>query len=181
MNTIGSIIDMDGFIVNKKFYCKELGMLRINEEVAISYHFKMPFRWMDLNDKDRKNCSHLIKNVHKLPLYTANSLPPQHLEDIVKDFYDSIGKSPIAYKGGSIEANLLRKLNIPSVNLEIYGCPKAEYLFNNMVWLETCGKHIGTDPYLHCPKTEVEAFGEWLKTILNFSPGRGAMGPVSQH
>ena len=52
---------------------------------------------------------------------------------LVKDFYDSVGKSPVAYKGGSIEANLLRKLNIPSVNLEIYGCPKAEHLFNNMV------------------------------------------------
>ena len=48
----GGIIDMDGFTVNKKFYCKELGMLRINEEVAIPYHFKLPFRWMDLNDKD---------------------------------------------------------------------------------------------------------------------------------
>ena len=37
MNTIGGIIDMDGFTVNKKFYCKELGMLRINEDMFIPF------------------------------------------------------------------------------------------------------------------------------------------------
>ena len=39
MNTIGGIIDMDGFTINKKFYCKELGILKMDKEVAISYHF----------------------------------------------------------------------------------------------------------------------------------------------
>ena len=35
MNTIGGIIDMDGFKINKKFYCKELGILRMDKEVAV--------------------------------------------------------------------------------------------------------------------------------------------------
>ena len=74
MNNIGGIIDMDGFTVNKTFYCKEIG-----------------------------------------------------------------------------------------INLETLGCPKADHLFKNLIWLETCGHHIGADPYKHCPKVEVEAFGAWLK------------------
>ena len=166
MNTIGGIIDMDGFTVNRTFYCKEIGMLKMNEEVAVSYHFKMPFTWVDLTDKDRKSCSYLIKHIHKLPFHTDNALSLNHLDDIVKDFYKDIGEKVIAYKGGHIERTLLMKLNIPGINLEILGCPKAEHLFSKLVWLETCGQHIGTDPY-HCPKVEVEAFGSWLKDIRN--------------
>ena len=34
MNNIGGIIDMDGFTVNKTFYCKEIGLLNIHKEVG---------------------------------------------------------------------------------------------------------------------------------------------------
>ena len=37
MNTIGGIIDMDGFEINKTFYCKEIGLLNMNGEVATSH------------------------------------------------------------------------------------------------------------------------------------------------
>ena len=163
MNNIGGIIDMDGFTINKTFYCKEIGMLKMDEEVAISYHFEMPFKWIDLTDKYRKSCSYLIKHIHKLPFHTANALPLNRLDDIVKDFHKNIGEKAIVYKGGHIERDLLKKLNIPGINLEIFGCPKAEHLFSNLIWLETCGHHIGANPYKHCPKVEVEAFGTWLK------------------
>ena len=165
MNTIGGIIDMDGFTINKTFYCKEIGMLNINEEVAVSHHFKIPFTCHDLTEKDQKSCYYLFKHVHKLPFITPNSLPLHHLEPVVKDFYEEIGEKIIAYKGGRIERELLQRLNIPGINLELFGCPKAEHLFSRLAWLETCGHHVGTDPYRHCPKTEVEAFGLWLKEV----------------
>ena len=38
--------------------------------------------------------------------------------------------------------------------------PKAEALFDSLVWLETCGNHIELNAY-HCAKVEVEAFGHW--------------------
>ena len=163
MNNIGGIIDMDGFTVNKTFYCKEIGMLDINNEIAVSYHFKMPFAWTDLTDKDKRSCAYLIKHVHKLPLNTAESLPLHHLPTITKEFYTNIGEKVVAYKGGHFERDLLNSLNVPRLDLEMLGCPKAEHLFNDLIWLETCGQHIGTDPYRHCPKVEVEAFGAWLK------------------
>ena len=169
MNTIGGIIDMDGFKINKKFHCKELGTLRMDKEVAVSWHFDIGIEWTDLTYKDKKACMYLTKYIHKLPFHTTwseSTLPLSHLDDIVKDFYNDIGQRMIAYKGGNIERDLLKKLNIPGINLEDYGCPKAESLFNKQVWLETCGQHIGTDPYKHCPKTEVEAFGFWVKEQL---------------
>ena len=73
-------------------------------------------------------------------------------------------KSVLAYKGGHYERDLLNRLNIPSVNLEIYGCPKAERLFDELGWIETCGNHIpGRYQYKHCPKVEVEAYNCWLQ------------------
>ena len=81
-------------------------------------------------------------------------------------FYDNVkinDESTIAYKGGHIERDLLKELCIPAVNLEVYGCPKAEFLFDKLIWLETCPNHIATHAYQHCPKVEVEAFAAWLE------------------
>ena len=85
---------------------------------------------------------------------------------IVSKLYESTCPkwwSSIAYKGGRIERDLLNKPNIPSIDLQNYGCPKAEKLVDNMVWLETCGKHLTSMVYQHCPKVEVEVCGLWLQ------------------
>ena len=64
--------------------------------------------------------------------------------------------SAIAYKGGHYERDLLASLNILSINLECFQCSKAEGLFDQLVWLETCGHHLMNDAYWHCTKVEVE-------------------------
>ncbi len=90
-------------------------------------------------------------------------------DTIIKKFYTSLkinNESVIAYKGGLIEKNLLAKLKIPTINLESFGCPKADNIFPEMGWLESCGQHKllknTTDTYQHCPKVEVEAYLHWL-------------------
>ena len=167
MNNIVGILDLDGFTVNKKFLCRELGIIEVGQETATSYHFDIGIRWADLSPKDRKACMYVGRYVHKLPLIARRgSLPLNNLNGVVNDFYNDIKKSEksvIAYKGGCLERNLLNELNIPAVNLESFGCPKAEQLFDKLAWIETCGQHIGTDPHKHCPKVEVEAFMLWLK------------------
>jgi hypothetical protein len=57
----------------------------------------------------------------------------------------------------------LAKLNIPSVNLEWFGCPKAEKQFDQLIWLETYGNHIENNTYQHCAKVEVEAYALWMR------------------
>ena len=50
MNDVVGIIDMDGFMIEKKFYCKELGVLKVGEEEASST-FDTGIRWRDLTPK----------------------------------------------------------------------------------------------------------------------------------
>ena len=166
MNRIVGIIDMDGFTIAKKFYCKELGVLKIGNDEGSSYHFNLGINWQDLSVKDRQQCKFVSEKIHKLRFEDPKGIPLANLEGIVQEFYECTKRdtmSTIGYKGGHFERDLLRKLEIPSVNLEDFGCPKAVHLFDKLAWLETCGMHIGKDPYLHCPKVEVEAFGCWLK------------------
>ena len=167
MNSIVGIVDMDGFTVARQFRCRELGVIEVDKDVAKSYLFDIGIRWLDLSPVDRKTCMFVMRNIHKLPFVASRgSFPLRDLNGIVKTFYDNVKQneeSTIGYKGGHFKRNLLKQLKIPSVNLEDFGCPKAEFLFNKLVWLETCGQHIGTHPYQHCPKVEVEAFAAWLK------------------
>ena len=75
------------------------------------------------------------------------------------------GDSMLAYKGGHFEKDLLERLGVPSLNLERWGCPKASELMTSMIWLETCGSHLVKDAFMHCPKVEVEAYGQWLEKL----------------
>ena len=62
-------------------------------------------------------------------------MPLEQLPAIVKEFFvkqKQNGESCLAYKGGHLERDLLRELEIPSVNLEDLGCPKADKLFNQL-------------------------------------------------
>ena len=166
MNAIVGIIDMDGLTVNKTFYCRELGLLNIDEDIGTAYHFDTGLNWKDLTPKDQKSCAYVCRHIMKLPFTGRQELPLSHLSTIVKDFYNNVKTSEtctLAYKGGHIEKDLLKELNIPALNLESFGCPKADHIFDKMIWLETCGKHFGIKPYRHCPKVEVEAYGLWLK------------------
>ena len=173
MDDIIGIIDMDGFSLGKNFYCKELGVLKVDDDNAYSYFFDLGIRWNDLTVKYKKTCIYVIKNIHKLPFEVPEGVKAykhSELEGIIIKFYKETKRSTnstIAYKGGHFEKDLLVKLGIPNVNLEKYGCPKANQLFDKLIWLETCGHHIGEDTYQHCPKVEVEAFGTWLKEKRN--------------
>ena len=110
--------------------------------------------------------------IHKLPFGVppgVNAFKISALEAIVDDLYHEIKvdtNSTISYKGGHYERDLLANLNIPSLNLVWFGCPKAERLFDELVWLETCGKHLTDNAHWPCPKVEVEAFGHWLETEM---------------
>ena len=51
MNNIVGILDMDGFKVNKTFYCRELGLINVDEDTGTSYHFNTGLDWSDLSVK----------------------------------------------------------------------------------------------------------------------------------
>ena len=66
---------MDGFTINKKFFCIELGFLKVGNAAAQSYRYK-----------DIKLCKYVKKHIHKLPVGVppgVDALPLKSLKDIV--------------------------------------------------------------------------------------------------
>ena len=160
---------MDGFMINKRFYFKELGIFKIGDATARSVFFNLGIRWSDLTAKDRKTCQYVTRHIHKLPFGVPRGVKASEiceLENIVNSFYREVKRSEssvLGYKGGHVEEDLLERLDIPCVNLERFGCLKAEELMKEMIWLETCGNHTTADAYLHCAKMEVEAYAHWME------------------
>ena len=68
MENIVGVMDMDGFRIQKRFFCKELGLLKVGDDTASSFFFNIGVRWSDLDEKDTRCCKYLIKKIHKLPL-----------------------------------------------------------------------------------------------------------------
>jgi hypothetical protein len=81
MDTVTGIIDMDGFTVEKRFYCKELAMIKKNDTYATSIIFDLGLNWNQLNEKDRISARYLEKYIHKIEF---NSPSTVHVFDLPK-------------------------------------------------------------------------------------------------
>ena len=71
LSDVVGIIDMDGFTIEKEFYCKELGILKVGDFAAHSYFFDIGVNWLDLLAKDRTSCPFVMKHIHRLPFWRA--------------------------------------------------------------------------------------------------------------
>ena len=90
-NVVG-ILDMDSFTIKKRFYCKELGILKIGDAAAQSVFFHIGVRWRDLTARDRKRCKYVMRYIYKLPFDVPRDVRATELsalERTVKRFYDS--------------------------------------------------------------------------------------------
>ena len=78
-----------------------------------------------------------MKYIHKLPFGVprgVSAINLSALESIVADVYREMKQhegSLMAYNGGHYESDLLANLDIPAVNRESFGCPKAEIIINH--------------------------------------------------
>ena len=115
--------------------------------------FDIGVRWDELN---KRSCRFVKEKINKLPLDVPRGtkvFPLSKLRDIVVEFYNDVkihDHSTLAYKDGHYERDLLAVLGIPSINLESFGCPNAEHIFDNLVWVETL--------------VITRFFGHWLST-----------------
>ncbi|KAL9987908.1 hypothetical protein ACROYT_G002289 [Oculina patagonica] len=125
------ILDLEGYFVEKTFRVRELGYYTWQEKFG-RHAFYMRMSWCNLSSRDRKTVSYVKYNVHGLtyqPRKEEKAYEYYRVEEVMWDLYEET-KTPertvVAYKGGHVERDLLNKLNIPSVNLELYGCPKYD-------------------------------------------------------
>lgn len=166
MNRVCCIIDMEGFqLVGRRFLVRELGFIGVNSHSSDSISFDLsPYEKL-LNNLDRKTMDYVAKNISGLPFHPSvgeETVPLTLLASkvaAIHNLYRNQKRSHLAFKGGNIERNFLRRLKIPYLDLEEYGCPKFDVLKENQT-LNTCGYH--TDETLHCPQAEVTAFRTWM-------------------
>ena len=95
LSDVADIIDMDGFMVNERSYCKELGMVKFGEAAARSVLFDTGLRWGDLSQKDRRTCKYVMQHIHNLSFGVPWGVEPVEvsaLMGIVCDFYQSKGR-----------------------------------------------------------------------------------------
>ena len=170
MNQIGAIIDIEAFCYNSQHLIKELSIIYVYDEPIFNYKFKLPVRFQELSQKDRKSAIFCTNYIHGLRFENSSTdLKYTECISILRDTQDHIewnGFSHIAYKGGIIEQNLLGKLGIHSINMETYNCPKFTTLLCEYgTPTVQCNAHRYAKPgtIVHCPNVEVYLFKKWLK------------------
>ena len=67
MNIVG-IVDLDGFFVQKTFFCQELGIITHGDMYGTLFHFNTALCYKKLNKKDRIQVKFLQEHIHGLLL-----------------------------------------------------------------------------------------------------------------
>lgn len=154
LSEVQLILDLDGYRIHPGFIVRELGWcdLKGNND---SQHFYAPIKYSQLSWKDKRTVNHVYRHVHGLRFeagYKEATLPQRDVEAVVRALYH---RGVVAYKGGHLEKDLLQSMGIPCLDLEVFGCPKADQLYSSDFKPGySCG--------FHCPKQEVFLFYQWL-------------------
>jgi len=161
-----AVLDMDGFYVNKKFVARELGIALLRWPFTI-FHQAYDLSSVQLTKEDYKTVHATRMKCHGLPflpLKYEKARPLSALKGFVATVYGQFNKGfdYVAYKGGTIERDLLRDLGIPGFDLELMGCPKFKELrpvFGKQY--EECGAHDSSQQK-HCSRVESAVFRDWI-------------------
>ena len=161
------ILDIEGFVLRgNRVIVREVGWCDMNG-FSDSFHFKPEVQYNSLSPRDKRTVSYVFHNIHALPFEAhsqENAAEGYLVEFVVKTLHEklsSLDKDVVAYKGGTIEKQLLSRLNIPHVDLEAYDCPKANcLLWNGFEPLFDCGHH--THSHSHCPRVQTYLFYQWM-------------------
>ena len=161
------IIDMEGFFLSK-FYARELGYSNYLGGCG-SKNYQMPMKYTELLPSQQKQAAFVTRRIHGMPFFSTHFEDAQPQEQLAQDVVDlyqlymTAEKPVIAYKGGHIERDLLNELELPSVDLEAFGCPKVQDLMHAGIGYEVldCGHHNGMGT-VHCALAECQILQEWI-------------------
>lgn len=75
------VLDMQGYIINKRFTAKELAIY--DGKHLKSFLFKSPIKYSSLYSADRKTAAYLYNNVHGIP-FDSGDVEYEQIEDILQ-------------------------------------------------------------------------------------------------
>ncbi|XP_042913686.1 uncharacterized protein [Parasteatoda tepidariorum] len=165
MDRICCIVDFEGFWVNSTFLAREIGWINISTGMSGTVRFDL--RGYQRSLPDLMNCDYITENISGLtfePMLGEPTISPHLLDGKIREIYSNCRtpyKHVIAYKGGHVEKDVLERLGIPCINLELFNCPKFEQISRGNY--QTCGFHKYNG---HCPLAEVHAFRAWMLARL---------------
>lgn len=167
LHNVTHIIDIDGFYVNKQFYPKEICLLSVDNDDALRIDVRLPMSFNELTHKQRSQVCYVTKFVHGLywtndidtsgykaerMLYDAKNVPTiirailREYADRRRSFLEPDPQVLVAYKGGTLERNILVAAGIPCIDLEVYGCPRFETLIQHNMPLPNSMARIFSNP-----------------------------------
>ena len=162
-------IDMEGFFL-PKFHVRELGYTNYLGGSG-NKHYWMPMLYTDLVPSQQRQANFVTRHIHGLPFtptHFEDASPQEQLQQDVADLYKLYAtpeKTVIAYKGGHIEKDLLKEMELgPFVDLEDFGCPKVVDLIHAGLGYEVwdCGLHQGMGT-AHCAMAECQILQKWIE------------------
>ena len=168
------ILDLDGYTKGTQggFIPRELGWYSLTDGSNGSHHYYPWCDYDDLSPRDKTTARYVYRHIHGLPFY-----PQTEGYHLLGDFHDDVQalyrrhrterQTWVAYKGGHLERDFLKRWNIPHYNLEEAGCPKFEKL-SRLRRIASCGQHVSTLHH-HCPRVECAHFGQWVRARLGLS------------
>lgn len=132
LSEVQLILDINGYRLNSGFIVRELGWCNLKGEND-SQHFYSPLCYSQLSYKDRRTVvNHVYRQVHGLRFeasYKEAALPQREVEGVIRALYHG---GLVAYKGGHVEKDVLENMGLPHLDLEGYGCPKADQLWSSL-------------------------------------------------
>ena len=164
---ITHIIDCEAYIWCKKSFLREVSVLCRSTNIVTTYQIYIPN--VTLFDENDRGVRYQISVIHGLPIERRrvdNNFYSYYemLSILRKMFWNA---DLVGYKGGNIERDLLNRLGVSCINMEIMACPKYEQLLCKYgVKPTVCGYHIKrSDVTYHCSGHEVKLFSQFLDTL----------------
>jgi hypothetical protein len=157
-------MDCECYNVNKTWYLREVSIFDMKRFELYMYQIYYPDDEVIYN----KTIAYQINVIHGLPLIKRK---------ITMDFfrYDEVlihlrqlflgnGNVLVGYKGGVVEYNVVNKMGVNSINIELLGCPKYEELLSRYNVEQKCCKYHKSN-FFHCAGHEVELFARFINEI----------------
>ena len=126
----------------------------------------MPMSLRKIKGQDRLNVAYVTGRVHGLAFEddpTEEAKPYSCLVEDGKELYDkdeTEDQSLVAYKGGQVVYEALKKLGIEAINLEHRGCKKIQtFIEPDTEPPEDCGHHERG----YCATVKCNTFRQWLE------------------
>ena len=162
VNRITHVMDCEAYTISKVHYLREISVHRLSDNQTFSYQIYTPN--LCLYDK---NIAYQVKHIHGLPqVHTRRTNDFLLYAEALKILRDEFlaRADVVAYKGGIIERDLLKRLGTKGINLEILGCDKYSNLITEYgISPVRCRYHNAGD--YHCSRHEVQIFARFLQTI----------------